>query len=52
MLPAIASAQPSISFDSDNYDFGTVEQGKSLEHIFEVSNGGDAELIIQKLVPS
>ena len=51
-FPAMAYAQPSISFDSDSYDFGTVPQGQSIEHTFEVSNAGDAELIIQKLVPS
>jgi hypothetical protein len=52
VLPVIAYAQPSISFDSESYDFGTVPQGKLIEHTFEVSNAGEAELIIQKLVPS
>jgi hypothetical protein len=52
VFPLIAYAQPSISFDSESYDFGTVPQGKFIEHTFEVSNAGEAELIIQKLVPS
>jgi hypothetical protein len=51
-FPVIAYAQPSISFDSESYDFGTVPQGKFIEYTFEVSNAGNAELIIQKLVPS
>jgi hypothetical protein len=52
VFPVIAYAQPSISFDSESYDFGMVPQGKFIEHTFEVSNAGNAELIIQKLVPS
>jgi hypothetical protein len=52
VFPAMAYAQPSISFDSKNYDFGTIHQGKSIEHTFEVSNAGNEELFIQKLVPS
>ena len=52
LLPAIACAQPLISFDSESYDFGTVSQGKAVEHTFEFSNGGDAELVIGRLVPS
>jgi hypothetical protein len=51
-FPVIAYAQPSISFDSQSYDFGQIPQGKAIEHTFEVSNAGDAELVIQKLVPS
>jgi hypothetical protein len=52
VCPVIAYAQPAISFDSQSYDFGTVPQGKLIEHTFEVSNAGNTELIIQKLVPS
>ncbi len=52
LFPVLTYAQPSISFDSESYDFGTVSQGQPIEHIFEVSNTGDAEVIIQKLVPS
>jgi hypothetical protein len=51
-FPVMAYAQPSISFDSQSYDFGQIPQGKSIEHTFEVSNEGNAELVIQKLVPS
>jgi len=52
VFPLISYAQPSVSFDSQSYDFGQVSQGKSVEHTFQVSNVGDAELIIQKIVPS
>ncbi len=52
IFPAIAYAQPSISFDAENYDFGAMPQGKAIEHTFEVSNTGNEELVIQKLIPS
>jgi hypothetical protein len=52
LFPVIAYAQPSIVFDTENYDFGTVPQGDSIGHTFEFTNTGDKELIIEKLVPS
>jgi hypothetical protein len=52
VFPVIAYAQTSISFDSESYDFGTIPPGKAIEHTFEVSNAGNAELVIQKLIPS
>lgn len=51
LLPSVSYAQPSIVFDSENYDFGTV-QGDSIEHTFDFTNAGDKELTIGKLVPS
>jgi uncharacterized protein DUF1573 len=52
LFPAISYAQPSIAFDAENYDFGTVSQGDLIEHTFELTNSGDKELVIEKLVPS
>jgi hypothetical protein len=52
LFPAISYSQPSIIFDTENYDFGTVAQSDTIEHSFEFSNKGDEELIIKKLVPS
>jgi len=51
LLPAVSYAQPSIAFDSENYDFGTV-QGDVIEHTFDFTNAGDKELTIEKLIPS
>jgi hypothetical protein len=51
-LPAVSYAQPSITFESENHDFGTVGKGEALEHSFIVTNAGDKELIIEKLIPS
>lgn len=51
-LPAVSYAQPSIVFDAETHDFGTVTKGNVLEHTFAVTNAGDEELIIEKLIPS
>ena len=48
LLPAISYAQPSIVFDAESYDFGTV-QGETIEHTFNFQNTGDEELVIKKL---
>lgn len=52
LIPVFSYAQPSIVFDSENYDFGTVGRGDSIEHTFEFTNSGNEELVIEKLVPS
>ncbi len=49
IVPAFAYAQPSISFQAVNYDFGMVSQGDKIEHLFEFVNDGDAELVIEKV---
>ena len=52
LVPAVSFAGPSIAVDNEVKDFGSVDAGKSLEHGFVVTNTGDTELIIEKLVPS
>lgn len=52
LFPAISYSQPSIVFDKERHDFGTVAQGDIIEHTFDFTNAGDEELIIEKLVPS
>jgi len=52
LLPAIAFAQPSIVFDTEKHDFGTVERGKTLEFSFEFRNEGKDDLIIKRVSPS
>ncbi len=44
-----ALAIPVISFEETRYDFGDIEQGQKISHIFEFENSGDSELLIQKL---
>jgi hypothetical protein len=52
LFPLFAYAQPSIVFDSENYDFGPVSEVDTIEHIFEFSNKGETELVIEKVVAS
>ena len=49
LFPAVSYSQPSIVFDKESYDFGTVPQGDVIEHTFDFTNAGDEELIIEKL---
>lgn len=52
LLPATSYSQPSIVFNTESYDFGTVAQSDTIEHTFDFTNKGNEELIIKKLVPS
>lgn len=37
---------PTFAFAEENHDFGTINEGDVVEHIFEFENTGDAPLII------
>jgi hypothetical protein len=52
LLPAISFAQPVIEFDSESYNAGTTTQGDVIEHIFEFTNKGDDDLLIEKVTSS
>ncbi len=52
LFPAISYSQPSILFNKESHDFGTVAQGDIIEYTFDLTNTGDEELIIEKLVSS
>jgi hypothetical protein len=49
LIPALASAQPAIVFDTAERDFGTIAAGPPVEHVFEFVNAGDEDLVIRKL---
>lgn len=49
ILPALSSAQPSIVFNEVIHDFGTVTQEDAVKHVFEFTNAGDQELVIEKV---
>jgi hypothetical protein len=51
-FPITSYCQPSIVFNEESYDFGTITQGDEIEHTFEFTNSGDQDLIIAKLVTS
>lgn len=43
---AEASKFPVITFEESSYDFGTIERGTHVEHLFKFKNTGDAPLMI------
>jgi hypothetical protein len=47
LFPALAVAQPAIEFKTEKHDFGQVSQGPQLEYVFEFTNAGSDELVIQ-----
>ncbi len=38
---------PIITFDKNEYDFGTIKQGEVVEHVFSFTNTGKSPLIIE-----
>jgi hypothetical protein len=51
-FPGLVYAEPSIRFESELHDFGTVKQGDVLEFAFEFTNIGTEDLLIKRLVAS
>jgi len=51
LFPAIAFSQPSMSFNAETYDFGTITQTDKIEHTFDFKNTGTEELVIERLQP-
>ncbi|MBJ6749787.1 DUF1573 domain-containing protein [Geomonas anaerohicana] len=48
----IALAAPELVVDRGSFNFGTVAQGKKVQHTFTIRNNGDAPLQIKKLEAS
>jgi len=51
-FPALSFAQPAITFDKEQQDFGTVSKSDSLHYTFEFTNSGSEDLTISKITPS
>jgi hypothetical protein len=51
-FPAISFAQPAITFDKEQQDFGTISKSDSLKYTFEFTNSGSEDLIISRVAPS
>jgi hypothetical protein len=47
-----AAAAPEMAVDQPAFDFGSIYQGKKVEHIFTIRNSGDSPLIIKSVRPS
>jgi len=43
---ANAGKFPVITFNEKEFDFGTIDQGTKVEHVFKFTNTGDAPLVI------
>lgn len=43
---AASSKSPEITFEEEEFDFGTIEKGTRVEHLFKFKNTGDAPLTI------
>jgi len=52
LFPVVSSAAPAAHFDALSYDAGVVGQDKKVEHVFEFTNTGDQDLVIQKVTAS
>jgi len=52
MLTAQESAAPRIIAAETSFDFGKVVQGTEASHVFEVRNGGNAPLEIERIQSS
>ena len=48
-FPALAWAEPAITFHTEKHDFGSVRQGDRLEYTFEFSNTGTNDLVIENV---
>jgi hypothetical protein len=51
-LAASAYAAPELSVEQGTFNFGTITQGKKVQHNFLIRNSGDAPLQIKQLVAS
>ncbi|MDT0650357.1 DUF1573 domain-containing protein [Autumnicola edwardsiae] len=43
---------PEISFEEEEFDFGTIQKGENVEHIFKFTNTGRAPLVITNATSS
>jgi hypothetical protein len=43
---------PVLEFDNNTFDFGKIKEGDKVSHTFQVTNTGQAPLIIQSAAPS
>jgi hypothetical protein len=52
LFPAVSYAQPSIVFDTENHDSGTIAKCDTIEQTFDFTNTGNEDLVIEKLITS
>lgn len=52
VLASLAFGAPHATIDQPTFDFGTIAQGKKVDHIFALKNSGDAPLTIGQVSTS
>jgi hypothetical protein len=53
LLPGLSFGAPAIDFGSTSHDFGIVSGGeKTVRYVFDFSNRGDRDLVIERLSAS
>jgi hypothetical protein len=52
LFPCVVHAGPSVRFETELHDFGSVKQGDLLECKFEFANSGTEDLLIKRLTAS
>lgn len=43
-----ANASGKLVLDADRFDFGHVDEGARVQHVFKITNSGDSELVLQQ----
>jgi cytochrome c553 len=52
LAQSLSYAQPVARFAQVDHDFGSVSERDKVEHVFELANAGDDDLLIEKVVAS
>jgi len=52
LLATVACAAPELTVEKGTFNFGTVTQGKRVQHNFVIKNSGDAPLLVKQLTAS
>lgn len=52
MAHANSGKMPVIQFESTDHDFGTINEGDKVEHVYKFKNTGNADLVLSSVKPS
>ena len=47
--PVPTGKQPKVVFDRTEFDFGEIEAGEEVEHVYTFKNTGEANLVVEKV---
>lgn len=52
MARANSGKMPAVEFESTDHDFGTINEGDKVEHVYTFKNVGEADLVVTSAKPS